>query len=349
MQDDLTELLPVFDIPMGFGGLFEGKDAVENGVEDFFLDKTPYIEHFTPGSHVGAENGPLFSEENLNIQIYIGSTGRTAGHESAVPAEASGNFGPDGLSNVFENDVHPFFAHVVKDLLSPSGRIVVVNHVRAEFSGFPALFFGPGRCEHAASEELCDLDGSATDPASGSNDENVFPGSNPGKGDEHVPCSEENEGESCCFFPVEVFGFGEQIAGGYDEIIGVTAVTSKAEHGIPGTAVIETANAGFALAATYGGIDRDGCAGLPVQNARADFIDDTDGVGSENDGERKFDTGEAFSGPDIEMIDSHGVDPDSHFTGSGFGIGEFSNFQDFRTTVFMDLDGTHDRHSIGSW
>jgi hypothetical protein len=75
----------------------------------------------------------------------------------------------------------------------------------------------------------------------------------------------------------------------------------------------------------------------------AHFFDGAGDIAAGNVRKRNRNAGEAAADPEVEMVESAGVDADEDFAGAGFGFGDVGIAEDVGAAVAVKEDGSHGR------
>ena len=321
----------------------EGPDFVHDGNEAALRNKPEDGAEFVPGAHVGAENGKLAGEEETDIKFGVGAGGGAAGDETSGGAQAFDAFAPGGFADVLEDDVDAAIVGEAANFLGDGHDAVMNDFVGAELSGFGDFFIVAGGSNHAAAEEFGDLDGGGTDPAAGSDHEDLFARLELRAIDEHVPSGLEDDGNGRGMGPIEVFRIGEAIDFGAADKFSAASIHHAAKIGVIAAEIVIAGKAGGTFATGDAGGEHNFLADVHGANFGADFGDFAGNVGAGDVGQGNLKAGKATAHPEVEMIEGAGTDTDEDFVAAKLRLRNISEAENGGVTVFLEDDGFHER------
>jgi len=334
-------LLGVFQVVVCGGAIVERPDLIDGGAEASLSNEFEDGAQFVFGAHVGAQDGQLAGEQETDIELGVVAGGGAASDEPSAGGEAFQAVIPSGSADMLDNNVDAAIVGKAANFLGDGHDEVVDDFVGAEFPGFGKFFVVPGGGDDACAEELGDLDGSAPNTASSSENEDGFTGLELSTVDEHMPGSDEHERNGGGVCPIEFFRIGEAIDLRDANIFRTTAVDHVAEIGEVAAAVIAAGEAGGAFAASDAGSENDFLADMNSGDFGADLGYFTGDVAAGNVRERDGDTGETAANPKVEVIKGTGMDADEDFIVAESRFGNIGVAKDGRVTMLLDDDGLH--------
>ncbi len=340
-QHELAELFAGFETAVGLGGVGEGEDFVEDGMDEFAGDEFEDRKKFGFAAHVGAENGEMAAEEEAQIDFCIVAGGGSAGDQAAVHGEGRDALRPSGFADVFEDDVDAALArealHFGVDLL----LAVDDDFVGAEGAKFFDFFFAADGGDDARAENFGDLDSGGTDAAASAEDEDFFAGLKFGAGDEHVPGGEENERNGGGFFEGKAGRNGHGVARRRADVFGVASGDEIAEERVLAAKIVVAGEAGGAASAGNAGLEENFFAGSDAGDDFADGGDFAGDVAAVYMRHGDLNARDAVANKKVEMIEGAGADADEDFVGARTRVGRVGVLEDFRAAVLREDDCFH--------
>jgi hypothetical protein len=152
----------------------------------------------------------------------------------------------------------------------------------------------------------------------------------------------KNERDGSRFFERELFGIGEAVHFGAANELGATSVDHVSEIGKLRTIVVASSQTGGALAAGNAGSEENFLAGFDGGDAEANLLDGAGNIAAGNMRERDGNARDSAAHPEVEMIESAGVDADDDFAGARFGFGNVGVAEDVGAAVVVEKDGFHE-------
>jgi len=158
-----------------------------------------------------------------------------------------------------------------------------------------------------------------------------------------VPSSLENERDGGGLFEGEILGEGEAVNLRAAHELGAAAVDHVTEIGKLRAIVVAAGQASGAFAASDSRSEENLLAWSDGGHSWADFFDGAGDIAAGNVRKRNRNAGEAAADPEVEMVESAGVDADEDFAGAGFGFGDVGVAEDVGAAVAVKEDGFHGR------
>src|SRR5216683_4141034 len=341
-KHNFAKLRAGFKIGVSGSGFRQGEDAIDNGLEAAGGDEFHYRVQFGLGAHVRAEERKLAAEQEAEIKLGIVAGRCAARDQTASWSETGEALFPSSRADVFEDDVDAALASDAANFLADFLRFVVNQVIGAELPGFLELFVGAGRGDDARAEEFGDLYRGAADTAPCSQDEHVFARLQLGAGDKHVPGGLEDERNRSSLFERQIFRVRQAIHFRGAREFGAAAVNHIAKIGGLPAVVVQTSYASRAFAAANQRREHDLLADANRGDIRANLRDFAGNVATGNVRQRDRHVGQAASDPEIEVIESAGLDAHEDIIRAQWGRRRVGISQNVGSAVLLK----HDRFQL---
>src|ERR1700730_9712253 len=227
-QNDFTELGPRLEVGVRLRTSRQGEDTIDHRLEAARGGKLHDLVQLGLGAHVGAQYRKLTAEEEPKIDFGVVSGGGSASHETAPGGQAGEAFLPRGRSHVFEDHVNAGFAGDAANLLANSLRSVVDDVVGAKLFGFLQFFLAPGRGDDPCAKKFRDLNRSAANAASATEDQRGISGRQVGASSQHMPRGLNHQGYRGRFLEGKMLWIGQAIDFGSANEFGATSIDQVA-------------------------------------------------------------------------------------------------------------------------
>src|SRR5450432_82677 len=351
-DQDLAEMLPVFEALVGGADFGERKNRIDHGLQLAAEDELQDAVQFAHGAHERAQQAPLFAEEVAQVDGGVETGGGATSGQATGGGEGFQALLPGGLANVLDHDIDAAPGGDFFDLAGDVLAVVIDGIIGAQGAGFRQFGLAAGSGDDAALEKPGDLDGGHADAARGGQDENVFTGLQPGAGHQHVPGGEEDQGGRGGIFEGHgvrdlddaVFGRGQEVR--------IAAIRSVAEDGIAAAKVVVAGQAVGALAAAQARRKQDAPAGADAPAEAAGFDDFARDVAAEDVGHGELHARNARAHKEVEVVEGAGAHPDEDVAGADPGFGCVFVDEDGGVAVVMDSGEFHGEslaRSLGRW
>ena len=250
LEDDLAELLALFQIAVGVGGLLERKDAVDDRFEPAARQQGHHGLHVTQGGAVGADDLKLLVEDVVDLDFALVGSRAADRHQAAAARQRADRLVEDFAADVLDDHVDAALVGALHDLFLEIDLVVVDDLVGTELARLLQLPICARRGVDVGPVELGDLNSRHADAGARRIDQDGLPGAQFGALDQHVPRRAEGVGKGRGLLETQVVGQGEEVQGGVLDVLGVGAGKVGAEIPvIAGAAVVMAGHALLAIAA----------------------------------------------------------------------------------------------------
>ena len=243
---------------------------------------------------------------------------------------------------MLHDHVHAALAGDLLDL----GRnilLVVIDHVvGAEFARLRELALAARGGDHAALEQLGDLDGGGADAARRRQHQHVLAGLKLGARHEHVPRGKKHQGRGGGILEAHVVGNLNDAVLGRREQFRIAAVDGVAEHGEAAAEVVIAREALLALAAALSRGKQYAPARLDALAEFADRDHFARDVAAQDVGHRELHAGDAGAYEQVEMIQRAGTDADQDLVGFDLRLRHVVVDEHFGTAMLVNAGCFHE-------
>src|SRR6185503_2295704 len=158
---------------------------------------------------------------------------------------------------------------------------------------------------------------------------------------EHMPGSYGHEWQRCRFFPTQTRRLGDHIHSRNCDKLGIAAIASIPEHVVVAAKIIPALQTLSAMSTRNTWLHQHFIAGLHPSRQFSNFAHDSGDIISENMRQRDFNSGQAASRPDIEMIQRTRLNFNQNFVRSDRWLRDIGVLEYLRSTMLAENYGFH--------
>jgi hypothetical protein len=158
-----------------------------------------------------------------------------------------------------------------------------------------------------------------------------------------VPGGLKNERHGRGVDPIEIFGIGHAVDIGAADVFGTAAIDHVAEVGEVAATVVVAGETSGTLAAGHAGSKDNFLANMKGVNLGANFGDLAGDVAAGNVWKGNGNTRQAAPDPEVEVVESTGVDANQDFVGAQMRLIHIGVAKNARITMLVEDDGFHER------